>query len=117
MDEKESNEEGSTSSPLLFSYRSFISLVMWCYITLTYMQRFNLSVAIVCMINHTDLSLRARSNGSETVKFSDCDQPISNQTVDMEVRNWRFQCSLFSNVPFAQRKPETLTANHNPSFP
>lgn len=94
MDEKESNEEGNLSSSLVFSYRSFISFIMWCYITLTYMQRFNLSVGIVCMINHTDLSLRARSNGSETIKFSDCDQPINNQTVDMEVRYWQFQGSL-----------------------
>lgn len=69
--------------PLLFSYRALVSVLAMFGFANLYIQRMDLPVAVVCMINHTALNIAA--NKSE-VEFSDCGGTGGNASQDMEVR-------------------------------
>ena len=70
--------------PPFISFRALVSMLCFFGYMNMFMQRMDLSVAIVCMINHTDVTISSGVNESE-VKFSDCGENQENATLDMEV--------------------------------
>lgn len=83
--------------PLLLSCRALVSILIFFGYTNMYLQRVGLSVAIVCMVNHTALRVLASGDNSSAVKFSDCSIHW-NTSQDMEVRR--------SLVPSPKRKQQ-----------
>lgn len=66
---------------LLFSFRFLLALIVCTVYATQYSQNIGLSVAVVCMVNHTAVDLFKQNQASPNVKNQQCG-PIQNVTLD-----------------------------------